>query len=572
MAYELDRNASPAAAVQFKLGTQAAMDQLLSRNATNPGGVHGTFYLTQDTHRLYVGNSDNTISPVNEGIITVANMGNLPNATSTPPARPGQFYYLTEDNILAIYNGQNWVQINSTSAVSQVTVTGTNQSGTIKVETGVRDTGGTYKDHFTLSGADGITLANAGDDGENITITGNIVSASGEDYTDGVTVTLNNSNGTDDTINLKEGTNATIEMNNDGDIVFSAVDSTISEVTTSTRAEAAGGGFGIKVKDTSGANQTGYITPQIKYGSSGGSTVGFYNGVATLSIYTKAETDTAISTAVRTVNAMTYKGLATSSTLPGVADNVEIGDTYVLTDAATYQGTTYPAGSMVIASAENTEGADGYITGASIKWDYVNSTGSDTTYSASNASNGFTISPSTGGTTAKFMLAAGTAITMSAAGDVNTTDGRTVTITHANVASTKTHVAANDIEELYNNDTIIPEIVTGITVNDQGHVTGYTVQKLTLHSQIGTFEAIDYANTANNENTTSRTYTNIVGTAAANGYTATSSANVKLGYSLKKLDGSNSRASNGFNIATRSLEITTSGMNAYVDLVWGSFS
>lgn len=571
MAYELNRNASPAAAVQFKLGTQAAMDQLLGRNATNPGGVHGTFYLTQDTHRLYVGNSDNTISPVNEGIITVANTGNLPTATSTPPAHPGQFYYLTEDNILAVYNGQTWIQINSTSSVSQVTVTGTNQSGTIKVETGVRDTGGVYKDHFTLSGTDGITLANAGDDGENITITGNLASVSGEDYTNGVTVTLENSNGTDDTINFKEGSNVFVEMNGD-DIQFSAVDSTISSVTTSTRAEAAGGGFGINVRDTSGANQTGYITPQITYGSSGGSTVGFYNGTATLDIYTKGETDTAISTAVRTVNAMTYKGLVTSSTLPGVADNVQIGDTYVLTDAATYQGTTYPAGSMIIASAENTEDANGYITGASIKWDYVNSTGSDTTYSSSNASNGFTISPSTGGTTAKFMLAAGTAITMSAAGDVNTTAGRTVTITHANVTSTKTHNTDDDIVEGYNSATVIPEIVTGITVNEQGHVTGYTVQKLTLHSEIGTFDAIDYSNTANNENTTNHTYTNIVGTAAAVGYTATSSANVKLGYSLKKMDGSNSRASNGFNLATRSLEITTSGMNAYVDLVWGSFS
>ena len=60
----------------FKTGTQAKINEMiLNQNLVTPDSsklaTNGTFYLTQDTHRLYVGNEDGSISSVNEGIVIV---------------------------------------------------------------------------------------------------------------------------------------------------------------------------------------------------------------------------------------------------------------------------------------------------------------------------------------------------------------------------------------------------------------------------------------------------------------------------------------------------------------------
>ena len=67
----------------------------------------GCFYLTEDTHRLYVGQGT-ALVPVNEGVITVANIASLPATGIT-----GSFYYATAENILCVYNGKTWVQVNA---------------------------------------------------------------------------------------------------------------------------------------------------------------------------------------------------------------------------------------------------------------------------------------------------------------------------------------------------------------------------------------------------------------------------------------------------------------------------
>lgn len=106
----------------FTSGLQADLNTLI----TNGGASEGTFYLTTDTHRLYIGRevtadtqatgtfTTKTIPiPVNEGIQTVTNLSDLPSA-----ANPGEFYYVTGSNILCIYSGSGsntsgWVQINA---------------------------------------------------------------------------------------------------------------------------------------------------------------------------------------------------------------------------------------------------------------------------------------------------------------------------------------------------------------------------------------------------------------------------------------------------------------------------
>lgn len=67
----------------------------------------GCFYLTEDTHRLYVGQGK-ALVPVNEGVITVDNVASLPKTGTT-----GSFYYASAENILCVYNGMAWVQINA---------------------------------------------------------------------------------------------------------------------------------------------------------------------------------------------------------------------------------------------------------------------------------------------------------------------------------------------------------------------------------------------------------------------------------------------------------------------------
>ena len=100
--------------VLFKRGLQSNLDTLRA----NKTASDGTFYLTSDSHRLYVGISSGDAVPVNEGITIVNNLGQLPEVSTYEQKRQhtGQFYYIDgidkDKNILCVFNGQKWVQIN----------------------------------------------------------------------------------------------------------------------------------------------------------------------------------------------------------------------------------------------------------------------------------------------------------------------------------------------------------------------------------------------------------------------------------------------------------------------------
>lgn len=101
----------------FSSGLQSDLNYMISAGTAS----EGTFYLTTDTHRLYIGRTvtadsqvtDGTFTtktipiPVNEGIQTVSGVSDLPSN-----ANAGEFYYIDGSNILAVYNGTQWVQIN----------------------------------------------------------------------------------------------------------------------------------------------------------------------------------------------------------------------------------------------------------------------------------------------------------------------------------------------------------------------------------------------------------------------------------------------------------------------------
>lgn len=119
----------------FTSGLQSDLNALIA----NGQATEGVFYLTTDTHRLYIGRTitaeggssvSKTIPiPVNEGIQTVDVIAvpnpNPQNKTGLPSfddVQAGEFYYVAESNVLCIYNGSQWVQINpDTNIDTQVT-------------------------------------------------------------------------------------------------------------------------------------------------------------------------------------------------------------------------------------------------------------------------------------------------------------------------------------------------------------------------------------------------------------------------------------------------------------------
>lgn len=98
--------------VMFKRGTQSGFNNLSTYQ-------DGCFYLTTDSHRLYIGTSNNKADLVSQSVITYpdwAAIEALSNKSSSSYApglcSEGQFYYAKAENILCTYSNGKWIQIN----------------------------------------------------------------------------------------------------------------------------------------------------------------------------------------------------------------------------------------------------------------------------------------------------------------------------------------------------------------------------------------------------------------------------------------------------------------------------
>lgn len=116
--------------VGFKKGTQSNLETLMG----TPANIEeGTFYLTSDTHRLYIGqmgaNDTKEIVAVNQGIITVDYLTTSDDGYTSGDTTldgivtpiQGQFYYVINANILCVRSGNNWVQINPIASAADIT-------------------------------------------------------------------------------------------------------------------------------------------------------------------------------------------------------------------------------------------------------------------------------------------------------------------------------------------------------------------------------------------------------------------------------------------------------------------
>lgn len=555
MANTLDKTLTPN--LGFKLGLQSTVDTMLGQG-TSAGAIHGTFYLTQDTHRLYIGNSDGSLSPVNQGIISVASLSDLPNT-----GQPGQFYYISANsgegaNVLCVYSGGHWVQVNTVVKLKSFSNTVTASNNVATITHNVQDTAQTNPNQFTsqitITGTSGLTVDASG---HNITLTGNKASAAvaiDSQNNKKANITLSNSNATDSSvIGLIAGTNVSLSVSN-GNVTFSSTDNKVSSAAFSNAANS-GNGFVLTVNNSGGSNATASFDPTITYGGSGNQTAHFKNGTATLPVYTKTEVDDKIAEKLRDFNAMEYKGVVLNSTtpnLPTASDHLKIGYTYLLassyTDTSVTPNVTYPAGTMIIATG--TEGTDGYITAATLKWDMVDATGTDTTYKCEAVTHGLAIKNAKSNATIgsiQLTAASGSGITLT---DTTGTGTNSIAVAHASVTRSDTTGTAQTIQAAAGN-TVIP-IVTAVTTDTMGHITGVQVTNYTLVRA--------YSTLAND--------TVAAATATSNGVTT---ATVTMTHKIKAPNNAESTATGAFGIQSSSLTVTASGSAVALNLVWGAF-
>lgn len=218
--------------VGFLRGSQANLNTLMTGKT---GIKEGSFYLTNDTNRLYFGKSATELVALNEGVITVAAIADLPSGADLSN-EIGHFYYATAENILCVYNGSQWVQINpdtdtQVSSVNTAVVVAENAATattTLKFSRDGKDLDTTENKSATLKfvGADLVLTANGAD---GIKLTGDTYSIGSSAIAGGVAIDLNRDNAADTTrkgkigsVNLKAGNAIKLVRDTNGDITVNA--------------------------------------------------------------------------------------------------------------------------------------------------------------------------------------------------------------------------------------------------------------------------------------------------------------------------------------------------------------
>lgn len=586
--------------IKFLLGTQENLEKYISKNGAT--AENGAFYLTQDTHRLYVGTSDGHAVPVNEGVISVDRVSALP----TTNAHPGEFYYAKEENILCVYSGPKdpntgkggWVQINSNTDTFLVDATTkatlVNNVATFTQDFFQDDNTMPFSDSFEIEVADGIKIeVIAGGDRTTpprIKLTGvqnegfTVESTAG---TEAATVTLTDSfdRTVDFKIQAKNGSNIKVakgaganeveidvnDMYNNG-MQITAYDSSDTNNNPNKKT-----GFSFGVIDGKGGVYADF-NPAIKVGKTETEIVVFDDGIAELPVYTQKEIDDI----KKALNSMTYKGLVNGSGGNGAAQwstiytstTVSVGDTYMFSADTNH----YPTGSTnaipvskgTLVIARGTEDpTTGYITG-NIQWDFVESTvDTDTKYK-------LTATPTTGSTNGSVQLVGmtgggyeyGESVTfadgVAIEASVTVQDGNaTVVFNHETITVTRPNAVTHEQDRAgYSSSAGSAETETEVTIvqsvetNAQGHVIKVETNKLKLRDTNATIGAlgIDIDSVATVPNTSSE---------------------VTLVDRLQLIDGTGqpmTAKTSNWKMKSQSLTFAkNSASEVSIDLVWGTF-
>ena len=557
--------------VLFKRGLQSA----LPVTATD-----GVFYLTTDTHRLYVGQGTTPVL-LNQTVQFVNSIAELTAKSQSWTAADKEahlhdLYYVlpgagdasntTGGNILAVWcfdttqNDYAWVQINPdhNTYVTQIALealAGSANDANVTIRMN-RNDGDSQTVTFNVKGEGKTIEVEAAANKAGFILKGDTYSlsrpATGE-------IRLNSALGQDSSsIKLVQGENVTIE---DGtatnEIKISAHDTRNSNVTLGL--DSTSGAIDITILDTNGDEKkasTGAIA--MKYGASGDLSAPLGG---TLSVYSKSEIDTKLNN----LNGLTFIG--------SVGDN----GTYQMseTDYKVYQGSTaleLHTGDMFLVAGDVKYGADSYAktgdlliatgtegTGGvlnSVTWEYVPS-GDDATLDTSYhfdgnvADNSMTIRSKTTfgdeGIAGKMTFKAGTATTVTSEIDGNTSEKNeflTVTVGHANVPNTKVNASDDNAIDLSSASSV--DVITGVTVNEQGHVENVTATRvLATRYQLAAFPKL---------------------TEASSGIET--SVQVQQGLVL---NGDVTYQTTGYKLQSDSLKLSVKSGNVQIDCVWGDF-
>ena len=396
--------------IQFLQGTQSDLNKLLPGGGTSTAGtaIEGAFYLTTDTHRLYIGRKVTTTTgsyeagkiypeEVSTGISIVKDTGSLTDVAAE--AHDGDFYYIQENNILAVYEGGQWVQINAPTGIDKINTGVTRPSGNTTdaiVTTEIATQAGQKLGKLKIEAGDNIQLTPGTTDKSNIEYEMGSMTISATDTTYAIGSTTNSTNG-NAKIGLKKNGGSSLESgavvikgsSTAGETVNVTSDSSGNIVVSGPKfsnigyeaTTGANSNYGITTTlnytDGAGSSKTvtGSIDPQISYGQNGSakSTAHFIQSgsnqpiIADLNVYTKAQADTAISNAITsqlaTANAMTYKGTVTSAAdlktkiiANGGAHNGDVYKVGALEQTFSVDGVNVQTGDLIILTGEETNG------------------------------------------------------------------------------------------------------------------------------------------------------------------------------------------------------------------------
>ncbi len=535
--------------IQFKRGTLNSFNNLATQNASSTTGVYdsGAFYFVEDTNRLYLAKTKKDIVDLNQYIHIVNSTSDLWNLSNP---HDGDMYYVKGQNILAYYDStstffdqtanfsSHWIQMNpdtslaitgntsdaglvSSFSVLAQTPTSTTDSG-VDISQEIRDT----KDHV-FSSAFSIVAGNS-----NIrisTTSNNTIVLSPADQSANTTYTLgvsaNSSNGA---LNLvgSDSTTTSVSFVGDDDItVSSAMVGTTPTITiggarnvNSILQEFTAEGLSTTIYDRQGvALATASQAMNIQYGVTASQVISpaalglsgaTFNssGIAALDVYTTGQVDSLIESKLQTANAMSYMGVVNSqnaaSTLFAASTAVSgkyqgnMGDTYRVSEDFRYPADTAQtalieakAGDLIIAGDAANGDTDGAVT-----WTVIPS-GDEPVLTFNNNAVGnpgvtvFDGNSNIGGIIFVPDSRTGTsAIEYSAT--ANSVDHRLEIEMRHGSAGTGTAIAASStVVQSHNlNPSVTATFVTGISLDQHGHVTTATVGNFSFadtHTTLG---------------------------------------------------------------------------------------
>lgn len=539
-------------AVKFKLGTQASLNTL---KASQKGWEVGTFYLTSDSSRLYIGQADE-LALLNKSVEIYDNLNAL---KAKGKSYEGDIAYCVDENVLAYYNGTTWAQINPDDDTILLALTQSVSSVTDGVKI---TTGGTNSDpkkavtgaDVTITGDKGVQVART--DSTALKITGDTYALNVQEHsgtTNDIDLVLDSALQNDSTVHIKGGDNVTITKTADSNgIQIAAKDTKLNDISL---------GLGDNGELQVGASDTGN-TNVLKKQKLGYFVDGSYYGIGSdtkqvdLPVYSKEEVDNLF----KKLDGMTYRGtIGTSGTTftmdasfnvlkGGTATEIHIGDMFLVQGGKLTYATSKQAGigDMLIATAKDGKSeTNGVLAIGDVEWTYVpagDDADIDTTYifKASGATDSMTITSSNGGgTVGKIAFTEGDGIVIESTDNGGTSPNQlSVNIKHGTYDTAKT----TDNKSLTNGGTF--DVIDSITYNN-GHISGINTKTIqTLEYKPGP----DNVSKDENANSVTISHTLQAGTSLVSDKTA----NMVLKSDTLKLTAS-------------------AGNTVTADLVWGSF-